>query len=577
MVRLGLGVRGKLFAISLLLVVVAVAVTGIYLEGGLRTSLETRVEADLLARARGAAVALEHLPTSEIDALTDRIAEAFQARVSVIAPDGGVHGDSLFDGAQLAALENHANRPEVIAARQDGQGVAYRYSTTAQTQLLYAAIRRGTAGDVIRVAVPVDQLASSMAHLRSLLLVAGLLGLGAAVFMTGLASHLMARELRRLVHTVRARRVADPEAQEGPRDELAWLAGSFGRLERELSQTVNDLSTERDRLGTVLAAMSDALLALDEGLVVTVANPAAITHLGLDASPVGQSLIATLRAPALVGLARAGLATPTTGEIELPPPDRRRMLVQATPLTGGSGVVILLHDVTEVRRLETVRRDFVANVSHELRTPVAVVRSNAETLLRGALDDAPAARRFTGAILRNAERLSQLIADLLDLSRIESGQIELVLQPVEVTRAAALVVEALGPIAEARAHSVVVEVPADLRAVADPTALEQVLTNLLDNALKYTPQGGRIMIRGGLEDGRVRIEVIDNGPGIAAEQRERLFERFYRVDAGRSRAMGGTGLGLAIVKHLVEAMDGRLGVAAADPRGSRFWLELPSA
>jgi two-component system phosphate regulon sensor histidine kinase PhoR len=231
--------------------------------------------------------------------------------------------------------------------------------------------------------------------------------------------------------------------------------------------------------------------------------------------------------------------------------------------------------VTALHRLETIRRDFVANVSHELRTPVSVIQANAETLATGALGDSATAPVLVGAIHRNAERLTDLIEDLLDLSRLEAGQYKVDIEPVAVGAAALRAVEALERVAAGRGTAIEVEVPGDLTAAADAGALHQVLVNVVTNAIVHTPETSRVAIRAAVRAGRVRIEVADDGPGIPAAQRERIFERFYRIDPGRSRAMGGTGLGLSIVKHLVDVMGGQVGVRDNQPRGAVFWIDLP--
>jgi two-component system phosphate regulon sensor histidine kinase PhoR len=231
--------------------------------------------------------------------------------------------------------------------------------------------------------------------------------------------------------------------------------------------------------------------------------------------------------------------------------------------------------MTELRRLESIRKDFVANVSHELRTPVAVIRANTETLQDAALKDPERAREFLGALQRSADRLSNLIADLLDISRIDSGEYRLAPQEVSVETVVRHSVEAIEKMAADKSMSIESEIQPELRVHADEKALEQVLLNLLDNAVKYTPSGGHVAIRARGSNGTVRIEVSDDGPGIEPKHRPRVFERFYRVDAGRSREMGGTGLGLSIVKNLTEAMGGRVGLEAAVPHGSIFWLTFP--
>jgi len=334
------------------------------------------------------------------------------------------------------------------------------------------------------------------------------------------------------------------------------------------------LAEERRRFQAVLESMVEGVLLLDAERRVTLFNPAASRLLGLPPEPLGRGLLELSRSPALHGLverARAG----EVAEAELDAGPLRRLRARAAPLAGSSEVSVVVHDVTELRRLEAIRKDFVANVSHELRTPISVIRANAETLLAGALEDGERARGFVEALLRNAERLSALISDLLDISRLESGARRLERRPLDLAEAVRQVLESVEPAAVSRGHALASAVPPGLMAVGDDKALAQVLTNLLDNAIKYTQDGGRILVRGGHQPGAVRLEVVDDGPGIEPQHRTRIFERFYRVDKGRSREMGGTGLGLSIVKNLIEALGGQVGVEPGARSGSVFWITLP--
>ncbi len=253
------------------------------------------------------------------------------------------------------------------------------------------------------------------------------------------------------------------------------------------------------------------------------------------------------------------------------------MVAYGSPLGAGPGVAVVLRDVTAVRHLERIRRDFVANVSHELRTPVSVIQASAETLLAGALDDPRHARNFVAAIERHASRLTRIIAGLLDLARLEAGQRGLAKERVNVRAAALRALDLVVGPADVKDIEVDIELAEDLDLLADTKGVDQVLSNLLENAVKYSEQRGHITVTSASEDGWVRIAVADDGPGIKEKHRKRVFERFYRVDKGRSREQGGTGLGLAIVKHLVLAMGGSVGVDPGEPKGCVFWVRLPLA
>jgi two-component system phosphate regulon sensor histidine kinase PhoR len=578
MVKIGL--RGKLFGVSIALVVLGVLAGGLYLSAEMRNTMEQRIGDELAREAAAARELVLSAPDERIetiDGVADRVGAAIDSRVTVIDPSGKVLGDSGLSIERVRQIESHANRPEFVEALKSGRGRAKRYSTTVATDMLYVAVtyQRGGHTGVVRVAKPLSEIDDAVGRLRVMLLIAGLIGLIVAAAMSALASHWMLRTLRALV--VGAHEVATRETRARvdvrSTDELGGLAGSINQLAEELEHTVGDLAGARARFVAVVEGMADAVIGLDSDRTVTVVNSAALELLGLPEAPLGEPLIEKIRAPGLDEISR-NMDEPAQTELELP--GGRRVLVQLTPQSGG-GCVLVLRDVSEIRRLETVRRDFVANVSHELRTPVSIVRANAETLLDGAAGDPEHGPKLIEAIHRNAERLSRILADLLDLSRLDAGAYKLEPRTVNVAEAAARAVSAVERRAADTNTSISLDLDEKLAVRADPEALDQILVNYLENAIKYTPDGGKAVIRARAMDDGVRIEVVDDGPGIAPHHRERLFERFYRVDPGRSRDMGGTGLGLAIVKHLAENMGGGVGVDAVTPHGSAFWCRLPEA
>jgi two-component system phosphate regulon sensor histidine kinase PhoR len=579
-----LGIRSRLLLVSLVLIVVASLASGLYLENQLRSLLENRLEADLLRLVRTASETVASSGATDpaaLDALAERLGDAMSARVSILGPDGRGLGDSHLSLAELDDLEARTRPPEVAEALARGLGSSRRPGPTGDLELLYVAVPTRIVGReaVVRVGLPLRQIDDEIWKLRGFVLLAGLVGIVVAAMMSALASHLISRTFRALVE--RARALARGERGRiniRSSDEIGTLAGSLNRMSDDLELAVSTLAGERDRFQTVLEGMGDAVLTVDGRFRITLANPTAMQYLGLQSSPAGRPLYEVIRVPELQDvLARPELGEPTSFEFELAAPIPRRLFTRITPLKGGDGFVFVMHDVTEVRRLETMRRDFVANVSHELRTPISVVLANAETLLDGALGDRVQAERFVRAIHSNAERLSLLIGDLLDLSSIEAGRYPLGPRATAVDEVVRSAAETLGPAFRERRHVLEADLPQGLSVLADPAALEQVLINLLDNAVKYTPPGGRIRVVAKTGPHQVRIEVADDGPGIEPRHRERVFERFYRVDPGRSRELGGTGLGLAIVKHLVDAMGGRVGVEPVTPHGSCFWLSLPRA
>lgn len=583
-----LGVRAKLFLVSLVLMAVVGLSSAAYLENALRGWLVSRIEVDLNhnARATGALLtsameAADRASIATIDPLADSMGEATESRVTVIRTDGVVLGDSELSVAEVEAVEDHANRPEIKAALANGLGVSQRYSTTVDKEMLYVALpfRTEQARGVVRSSVPLREVDESVETLRWMIFVASLLGLAVAIFMSGLASHLLARTLRNLVNYARniSRGESSGRPPLGESDEIvSGLTGSMTRLSDELSRTVDELAHERDRFEAVLENMSEAVVAVDADRRITLFNRAAVELLELETDPIGRPVVEVVRAPGLQKLLDASEAgRPAGEEFEVSVSTTKLVHAQASPRQETVGTVVVMHDVTELRRLETMRRDFVANVSHELRTPVSIIRATAETLQEGALDDPKHAPRFLDALIRNSERLGRLISDLLDISRIEAGEYAMETRKVNLGHAAERAVEAVSAHAAKRGLNLGVDIPDELCATADPNALDQILLNLVGNAVKYTRDSGNVSIRARNLDDQVVLEVIDDGPGIPAAHQDRIFERFYRVDSGRSREVGGTGLGLSIVKHLVTNMEGRVGYKTASPRGSIFWFTLP--
>ncbi|HEY5946941.1 MAG TPA: ATP-binding protein [Kofleriaceae bacterium] len=386
--------------------------------------------------------------------------------------------------------------------------------------------------------------------------------------------------MRRRVHRIS---IAVQDVMRDPARRISTV--SLGGEMRELADWINALAEDAQRSRsalvherTLLASVADGLtqgvIAIDGDRRIEMLNDAARRMLGVQSSLVGEPLLEFVRVPEL----RALIERPEDASAEVQLPHGPRTLIRAARTWGRAGRVLLLEDVTRVRRLESVRRDFVANVSHELRTPVAVIRANAETLLAGGKDDPQMAPKLIDGLHRNAERLARILADLLDLSRLDAGQYRLEVGPVPVRTVTEQSLSAVEPQAQKRGVTVEVSVPDTISVRADPKALDQILVNLIDNGVKYTRADGHVWVEAREVAGdAVRIEVRDDGPGISDKHRERVFERFYRADPSRSREAGGTGLGLSIVKHLVESMGGEVGVEPNAPRGSIFWLQLPRA
>ena len=580
------GIRTKLFLMLLGSMAAAVIVVDVYLTNALDRQLTDRIRDDLLVRAALVAEKARSSPavlndSSSWDAIADEFGRLARGRVTLIGKDGRVLGDSEVASAALDVLENHATRPEVLGALAVGQGWSVRYSTTVKQRMMYVAVpfQRGQSVlGVARVAMPLTDVDRAIVELRKTIAAASLLALAVAILLSAVASRLTSTTLRQLTEAARSMAGGNLDARTriAGHDEIATLGQALNRLAENLSATLANLRSERDLLDAVLSGMQEGILVVGADGKIVLVNRSLRDMFLLDADCAGKSVLQSMRNVALNALLERARHGPVpAADVELTGLKPRRLLVNAVQLVGvPGGVLAVFLDVTELRRLESLRRDFVANASHELRTPIAAVRAAAETL-RTALNDREAVLRFTEIIERNSERLERLIADLLELSRVESSRFQFTLEPVDLAEVVQYVTSLHRHRAEKKKIALEVQLPAPTPAVrADRRALEMVFGNLLDNAIKYCPENARVTLSTIRAGNEVRVSVTDNGPGIEPRHLPRLFERFYRVDAGRSRELGGTGLGLAIVKHLVEAMGGAVAVESTVGAGTTFTFTL---
>ena len=566
----------RLFASIALLVTVAVVGSIVAADLLLRRHLEADIAADLEREARlvAALIPADSGTWPEFARVTGG---RLHRRVTLIDRSGRVRGDTEFDRAALAQLQNHGDRPEVRAALDSAGGVGHnaRLSASTNERQLYVAVRDGPQLAAVRVSTSLTAVDAQVHGIQRAVAGAGFVMLLASGLIAWLLARALARPLVQVASGARdiaaGRPVAFPDVQV---PELAHLIDALRTMHGELEERFGELRHEREESRTLLESLSDGVIAADARGNILSANAAARRLLGYDAAeplpPLGE-LFHERRHRALMRDVLAGVVM-ERDELDF---GERTVMMSARPLESG-GTLLVLSDVTEVRRLETVRRDFVANVSHELKTPLTAIAGYAETLASEAQAGTPAAN-FAQTILDNAHRMQRLVDDLLDLARVESGGWRPDVADVEVEMAAR---DAWAPLSERAGAAGVrfdLAVPRDARVVtADPEALRQVFTNLFDNALRHTPSGGTIRVAAARTDGGISVEVSDTGSGIPAEHLTRIFERFYRVDPGRARQQGGTGLGLAIVKHLVEAHGGRVEALSTLGRGTTIRLQFPN-
>lgn len=568
----------RLFASYLVLIAATVAALVLGLGATLRRQMERSIVADL---GRELVLSRELLggrlpPPSTADGVADRLGALSGRRVTLIGPDGRVAGDSRFAAVALPSLENHAARPEVRAARQGRIGRARRRSASAGSDQLYLAAPLA-GGAVLRIAVPLREVDRAVAEVQRSVLAVGAVALVLAAAFSWGFSRLFTRPLREVSSVARALAAGDlsGRVERCGDDELGELGVVLNTLASELQRRLAQLEAERAEMETLIDGMAEGVLALAADGTVRRVNPAARAIFSLGAGGAGMPPQAVARRPAFLALVQRALGGGPVAATELQH-DGRHLLATAQPLAAGGAVLVFL-DVSELRRLEDARRDFVANASHELKTPLTAIRGYSETLLDEDLPP-PLRRRFTETVRANADRLQRIVDDLLDLSRIESGGWRAEPETIPLLP---IVREGWAPFAEAAGEAAVdfgTRLEDDGLAVfADPSALRQILSNLYSNAVRYAGRGGRVEVRARRTASGVAVEVADTGQGIPAVHLPRIFERFYRVDSGRARADGGTGLGLAIVRHLVERHGGRAEVESELGLGTTIRFTLPDA
>ena len=582
-----------------LLVAFSLALVGFYLERQEREAIIVETVARLEA--------LTSLLAAEVpvglrlgDAWAQRAAVRARARVTLIASDGRVLADS---DEPSARMENHLDRPEVMAAIHSGRGQATRFSRSVHRDLFYYAQGVAATGGtvILRLSVPLVDVASGFSRFRRDFLGIAALSFALASTVAVLWARGIARHLRQMV--VFARSVSQGKMPPGlaatSGDELADLAVALNGMATDIQDMLQQLEEEGRRFRTIVENMAEALLVLDRHSRISFVNSAAEQFLGLQRDAVlGHTPLEVVRSYELDDLLKKASRQPggATAEITLVHPRRRILAGTAAamrdPQGSIQGIILAFRDVTQLKRLEEIRMEFVLNVSHELRTPLTAIRGYAETLLDGGLEDRENAKKFLEVIHRHSERLGRLLNDLLELSNIELERTPLQLRPVAVPEAARQVATLLASQAEKKQIRLVTAVPEDvLPVLADRDRLVQILVNLVDNAIKYTPEGGTVTITArrvsglaeptatphqGVPGPSVEIAVMDTGIGIPQKDLPRLTERFYRVDKARSRELGGTGLGLAIVKHLVAAHGGTLSIESKLGDGTQVRIAIPA-
>lgn len=516
---------------------------------------------------------------ADIQDMVAGLSDELTTRLTIVGPDGVVYAESAHDPL---TMENHANRPEIVRALARGQGEASRESATLDTSFLYvAAPIPQVEGAVARVAVPLDKVHATVRTIWVWTLIAAAVAIAMVVAIAWfIAGRIVGplEDLRRQAHAVAG---GDLTVRVNPSDtrEFAEVGYAFNRMIEELETSYDELEQARLRLEAVLAELTDGVVITDDDGLVLRMNTAAETLLAVkEASAIGKPFVQVARDHELNQLLRSALEGQEHSEAAIEHGLNRRTLLATAQVVEDPrerlGLVVL-RDISELRRLETVRREFVANVSHELRTPLTSIRAMVETLESGAIEDAAITSDFLARIVGEVDRLNALVEDLLDLARLEAGRTTLnytTVDPVELVRQGA---DRLRPQIDRAQLTLDVSAQEPLQPIrVDRVRIEQVLINLVHNAIKFTPAGGAIHLRVRQRGDQTTIEVQDTGVGIAPTEQVRLFERFYKSD--KARRSEGTGLGLAIAKHIVQAHGGTISVESIVGEGSTFRIDLPN-
>jgi two-component system phosphate regulon sensor histidine kinase PhoR len=586
--------RLKLFFTYLLVSFLGLSVAGVLIYSSERRRFLSQLEESMASQAQllswlFSPELADGWSSAEVDSMADRMGSRIRGRITIIAKDGKVVADSYLSGAQLDSMENHLGRPEIVSAMQGGVGTSLRFSHTLNIDMLYVAspiLVQGEIAGVARLALPLTELKNRQRAIVYIVLV----GLVVAFFFSLLLSYGFARGVTRPLRQmmqVSKRMSRGDFAQRiavGTKDEIGELGDILNQLSVELSQTIAQITEDKSQLDSILSSMTEGVLAVDAEGRVRVANQALENMFELDADFSGRPHYEVIRNHELNEFIREVLISRQQmgKEISFAYPSERDVLIQSALVRPhrdkGIFAVFVFHDISQLKKLERVRKDFVANVSHELRTPLTSIRGFVEALQDGAVTDAEQSVRFLNIISRHVERMNQIISDLLQLSQIESRESKFGVETFSAKELAQEVADSLKRTAAKRSQRLEMNLPShDPKALGDRYRIGQALTNLVDNAIKYTPDGGRIRIEVVEKENSVEFGVADSGVGIPPTEIPRIFERFYTVDKGRSREVGGTGLGLSIVKHIVEAHGSTVTVESEPGKGSRFSFTLRKA
>ncbi len=585
------GFKFKLIFSYVWLIIVSFVFVAFFLNRNLGANALRDIQSSLVSQARLIEnqidpEKLQQRDTLYLEALTVALSQKIDCRITIIDTQGKVLAESRKSPEEILRMENHLYRPEVQKALAGATGIDTRYSSTLKIDMLYVALplrQGGRIAGVLRLALPLESVERTLSAVRRVILLGLLSALGVAVLLGSLLASQTIRPIHRMIHVSRKFSEGDFSRRivQDSRDEIGELAVTLNKMAQDIEDKIREIKTQNQKLAAIFNSMIEGVIVVDKADRIVSINPSIEKIFGLSKKDVeAKFFLEAIRNNDIAEVVKNVLAQgrPLSTEITLVYPVRRIFEVNATPIFDNeavNGCLVVIHDITEIRRLETVRSDFVANVSHELKTPLTSIKGFVETLLEGALDDKKNNRNFLKIIQEHADRLDRLVDDLLSLSHLESKEIVLRRSDCNLYRLVEEVASGFASQLKKKGIEIKNELPQDLSLKADKARLEQVFINFIDNGIKFNKENGFIKIGSRQTDGEVRIGIEDSGIGIPQKDIPRIFERFYRVDKARSRELGGSVRGLSIVKLIVALRGGRVGVESSEGFGSTFWFVLP--
>ena len=583
-----MSIRSRIFFIILSCLFIGLSLAFIVAERDLSEGLQQQIETELSKQAKILRQSFSESPKASnsisLKSQIDSYSTASGSRITIIASDGKVLVDSDIAMDSLESLDNHSNRPEVIAAFNGGSGSSKRFSNSIQKEMLYFALldTNSESERVIRISVTNEYLDRSLASLENSMTLIVVVALIVAILASVLAGNYIREsfmDLERAASDMSDGSYKKKDLDSLPvkrRDEIGSMARNISTISTNLKNQISLIAKQRDQFGSVLDGLGEGIMVCDENGLITFRNDQIIQILGLN--EVINKSINDLEIPALSRMYKKAQKKgkfDSEFELETGEDDTRWILAHMNKAKSTQELILVVHETTQLRQMDSMRRDFISNLSHELRTPVSVIKANSETLLDGALDNEKDARIFSKAILHNADRLSEMVTSLIDLSRIEYGELKFVIEKIVLNQIIESVVLAFKNKAKRKNIQVEFEHKSDVIVSSDAKAIERVLNNLLDNAFKYSPENSVIEINLRKQGESIRLAVIDQGEGVAEEDQDLVFKRFFRTASARANTQQGSGLGLAIVKNLVYNLQGDVGVESRLDGGSEFWFTIP--